>query len=120
MLVGMVFSKTISLFYTHNRPFVDNLGINLVEHAPDSSFPSDHTTFILSIAISLFFFKKTKKLGLIMIIVGFVSGIARVFEGVHYPFDIFGALIISFMAALLIFKIKSNVQMINNFIINKV
>ncbi|RLA77643.1 MAG: undecaprenyl-diphosphatase [Epsilonproteobacteria bacterium] len=117
MLMGLTLSKIISLFYIHNRPFVDNIGVALVEHAPDSSFPSDHTTFMLSIAISLIFFTKTKKIGLFLLFIGFISGLTRVFEGIHYPFDIFGALVISFIGAFLIYKVKSKLQKVNNLII---
>jgi len=116
MLMALSFSKIISIFYIHNRPFVDNLGVTLSSHAPDSSFPSDHTTFMASIAISLFFYKKSKKLSIILIFLALISGLARVYEGVHYPFDILGAFIIAFVSSYIIFKINNKLQIINNFI----
>jgi len=118
MSVSLVISKIISLFYIHNRPFVDNLAIVLKEHAPDSSFPSDHTTFMLSIVWSLILFKNTRKIGYSLMLLGMTSGLARVFIGVHYPYDIFGALIVGLAGAAIIFTIKDKLQKINNFIIN--
>ncbi len=116
VLVGMSISKIISLFYEHNRPFVDNIGVTLTTHAPDSSFPSDHTTFMLSIAIGLIFFQRTKVLGYILLVMGLIGGFARVFEGVHYPFDIVGALITAFIGGVIVYKLKNKLQPINNFI----
>ncbi len=116
MLVGMFLSKFIAMFYFHNRPFMDDLGVILENHAPDSSFPSDHTTFMFCIAWSLIYFQKTKQLGSILIILGFIGGFARVFEGVHYPFDIFGAIIISFISASIVYLFKDKLQPINTFI----
>ena len=116
VLAGLSISKIISLFYEHNRPFVDNLGVTISEHAPDSSFPSDHTTFMLSIAFSLIFFKKTKKLGFSLLILGLIGGFARVFEGVHYPFDIIGALLTAMIGVFIILKLQNKLQPINDFI----
>ncbi len=116
VVAGLGISKFISLFYEHNRPFVDNLGVTLSQHAPDSSFPSDHTIFMISIAISLIFFQKTKKLGFGLLLIGTISGIARIFEGVHYPFDIIGALITGFVGAVIVYILKDKLQPINNFI----
>jgi undecaprenyl-diphosphatase len=117
VVISLIISKIISLFYEHNRPFVDNLGVTLSEHAPDNSFPSDHTTFMLSIAFSLFFYSKTKKLGLILLSIGLVGGFARVFEGVHYPFDIVGALVTGYFGATIIYLYRDKFKMLNNIII---
>lgn len=54
-LLSMCLSYITSLFYTHHRPFVEGLGTQLVNHAPDTSFPSDHTTFIFAVFTAILF-----------------------------------------------------------------
>ncbi len=104
VLLGMFISYVISLFYHHPRPFVDNLGIQLIEHAPDSSFPSDHTTFIFSISVMLLFNRATRLIGSVLCVFSFISGMSRVFGGVHFPFDILGAILVAIFSSVLVFK----------------
>jgi undecaprenyl-diphosphatase len=106
VIIAILFNHIVELFYFHPRPFVDGIGIVLKEHAPDSSFPSDHTTFMLALSWALIMFKNTKKIGINMLILGMISGLCRVFEGVHYPFDIVGALGMGWITAILTLKLK--------------
>ena len=117
-LLGLAMNHFITLFYFHNRPFMDGLGNNLVSHIAETSFPSDHTTFILSIAISFLLFKKTRTLGFILLLVSFLGGIARIFIGVHYPFDIIGSAAVACVSACTIFTFKNRFENLNLKIIN--
>jgi undecaprenyl-diphosphatase len=117
MLLALSFSKIVSIFYIHNRPFVDNIGVVLSQHKADSSFPSDHTTFVASIAISLLFFKPTRKYGYGLLILALFSGIARIYEGVHYTFDILFAFVIAFVSAYIIYILHNKLIFINRWII---
>ena len=55
VVLAIIISKTIGVFYYHNRPFVDNLGVQLIQHKADSSFPSDHTSFCLLLLLAICF-----------------------------------------------------------------
>ena len=94
------------------------IGTLLISHAPETSFPSDHTTFLFSIALMLVCFAETRKSGLMLLVLSLIGGVARVFCGVHFPLDIVGSIIVSILASSFIFLIKVKVQRINNFIIN--
>lgn len=107
VLLAMAFSYLIGKFFFHPRPFMDNLGMQLVSHAPDTSFPSDHTTFVFAIAFSFLFYLANKSLGWWLVAISLVSGIARVFVAVHYPGDILGALGVGALAAGIIFSLNS-------------
>jgi undecaprenyl-diphosphatase len=72
---------------------MENLGTTLLAHKPENSFPSDHTTFTLSIALMLITFKSTRILGIILSFLALWCGIARVYSGVHWPFDIVGSIV---------------------------
>ncbi|MCJ8294620.1 MAG: undecaprenyl-diphosphatase [Colwellia sp.] len=106
VLLGMLTSYVVSLFYYHSRPFVDNLGTQLVEHTPDSSFPSDHTTFIFSISVMLLFSKSTRIIGTILCFLSLISGLSRVFVGVHFPLDILGAILVATFSSVVVFKLR--------------
>jgi undecaprenyl-diphosphatase len=115
VVLAIIISKTIGVFYYHNRPFVDNLGVQLIQHKADSSFPSDHTTFLFAIAFSYLFFK-LKNLVVISLILAFLGGIARVYVGVHYPFDIMGGIFVGFVASFIVFLLKNRLEFVNEII----
>jgi undecaprenyl-diphosphatase len=88
----------------------------LSQHLPDSSFPSDHTVFVFSIAIALIFRSKTIKIASILFIFAVLQGLARIVEGVHYPFDILGAIGVASISVLTIFVFKDQFKSIDKYI----
>ncbi len=117
-ILGLIFNFIISLLYYHPRPFVIHLGHCLINHSADSSFPSDHATFMLSIALELFLFSKTRKIALLLLVLGMVGGFSRVFCGIHFPFDIIGSMIIAVISAVIIFMLKDQLTFLNRIIIS--
>lgn len=109
VLLALFISYLIGAVYFHERPFVANLGTLLVEHAADASFPSDHTTFIFAIAFMYLFNKATRNLGGLLCLLSLLAGLARVFVGVHYPFDIAGAALVGAVAAGLVLYLAGKV-----------
>jgi len=107
----------IGLFYFHNRPFMDNIGLCLLSHKPENSFPSDHTTFVISIALMLITFKSTRALGIVASIFALLCGLARVYCGVHYPFDIFGSFIVAIISVTIVYISRTKLTILNNYII---
>lgn len=114
VLLGMLISYVISFFYYSSRPFVDKLGTQLVEHAPDSSFPSDHTTFIFSISVMFLLNKSTRVIGAIVCPLSFTSGLSRVFVGVHFPLDILGAILVAIVSSVIVLKYQSKTNRLFN------
>lgn len=115
VIVALILNQIISLLYFHNRPFMDGIGTLLIKHSPDSSFPSDHTAFLFAIAFSLFFSKI--KYSSLLLIIAFIGGLARVFVGVHYPFDIIGGVFTGFLGAGVIYIFRERLKRINEIII---
>jgi len=116
--LGVGINLIIGFFYFHNRPFMDNLGVALLSHKPENSFPSDHTTFTVSIALMLLSFKSTRAIGVIATFLALWCGVARVYSGVHYPFDILGSIVVSIMAVVIITMLKIRLAVVNEFIIS--
>jgi len=114
VVLSLIISGIISIFYFHNRPFMDNLGTLLIHHKPDTSFPSDHTTFLFAIAWSFMLFR-VRFWGLFLIL-AFLGGIARVYVGVHYPYDILGGIGVGFVGAFIVFKFRFKFQKLNEIV----
>lgn len=91
--LSYVFAKLVSHFYFDPRPFVEGNFTPLLPHAPDNGFPSDHTLLGAAIAFAILHFNK--KLGLLLLFLAALVGVARVFSGVHHTVDIAGSLIIA-------------------------
>lgn len=115
-ILGVLINFVIGYFYFHARPFMLNMGTLLFPYSADSSFPSDHATLMLSIALTMIYFKETRKLGVILGILGLIGGFARVFAGVHFPFDILGSIGIAIISSLIIYYFKDSLNLLNSII----
>jgi len=105
VLISLAVAWGISFIYFHPRPFMIDLGKKLIQHAPDSSFPSDHTTVMLAAVWSLIFLKEFKN-GVIFLVLSLLVALARIFCGVHFPFDIIGSIFVSFIGVSIIFATR--------------
>ncbi|WP_019936751.1 phosphatase PAP2 family protein [Bordetella sp. FB-8] len=90
-------NQLIGMAWYHPRPFVIGLGHAFLAHAPDSSFPSDHVTLLSSLAFT-FLLGGERRLGLLALIADLAVAWARVFVGVHFPFDMIGAALVACLA----------------------
>lgn len=109
---GLFINFIIGLFYYHPRPFVAGLGHMLIHHASDSSFPSDHATLAFSVAFGFLIFNK-KLLGIIYLVFAIAVGFARVYTGVHFPFDIFGSFTVSLLSIIIIYISRKPLAYVN-------
>lgn len=116
-VIGIVFNQFVGMFYFHNRPFMDHLGHTLLTHTAENSFPSDHVTFTLSIALTLMVFSSTRKIAIAAVFLALGCGLARVYCGVHYPLDVAGAMMVSLAAVGFIGTFKSQLRELNHLMI---
>ncbi|GAA1713350.1 hypothetical protein GCM10009765_73040 [Fodinicola feengrottensis] len=85
------------------RPFVAMPHVlQLLPHAADSSFPSDHAMVAGALAAGILLIHR--RLGLVAVVFACLLAFARVYVGVHYPSDVISGLLIGFAvtAALMI------------------
>lgn len=94
-------NQLIGMVWMHPRPFMIGLGHTFIEHAPDSSFPSDHATLFASVALT-FLLARMWRCGLLVAFAGIVIAWARVRIGVHFPLDMAGAVAVACVAYALI------------------
>ena len=116
-IAGVLINRFITLFYFHPRPFMLEIGTQLVYHIPESSFPSDHTTFMLSIAAMLLYFRSSVVIGCLLFFFGLISGSSRVFCGVHFPADIIGSVLVSLIATSTVWGFRKRLRVLNDFIV---
>jgi undecaprenyl-diphosphatase len=81
------------LFINEARPFVNDPDtVQLIAHAKDNSFPSDHTT--VAAAAAMVGALAWPKWGWALLLGALLIGFARVFAGIHFPGDILGGMVI--------------------------
>lgn len=104
--LALFVNQLIPIWWFHPRPFMLPIGKTFVEHAADSSFPSDHLTFILGVAFALGYWTRLRGTTFIIMGIGMLVAWARIFIGVHFPFDMIGSALIA--AILLVALIPAN------------
>jgi undecaprenyl-diphosphatase len=89
----------IHRFYTHQRPFASrNDVVLLIKHTADSSFPSDHATAAFAMATGVALYRG--RYGLVLLSLAALISFARVYVGLHYPFDVLAGAAIGITVAL--------------------
>jgi undecaprenyl-diphosphatase len=116
-LLGLGINSFIDLFYFHPRPFIISTGTFLISYAADNSFPSDHATVMFSISLMLLSFKDLRRRGVILFILSFISGLARVYTGLHFPIDVAGSLLVALISVCILIMLKNYLVPINRLLI---
>lgn len=116
-LLGLGINFVITLFYFHPRPFMIPIGKLLIDHASETSFPSDHTTILFSISLMLLTSRELRVTGMVSLILSFIGGFARIYVGVHFPMDIAGSLLVALFSVGLLSISKKYLIPLNSVII---
>jgi undecaprenyl-diphosphatase len=116
-LLGLGINSVIDIFYFHPRPFMIPIGTLLIPYVPDNSFPSDHATIMFSISLMFLSFKDLRLSGVILFLLSFISGLARVYTGLHFPMDIAGSLFVALISVCILLVLKNYLIPINNLLI---
>jgi len=76
-------------------------------HVPDPSFPSDHATVFFALGVTLLR-SPWRPLGVLVLLFGVAVGWARVYLGVHFPFDIVGSLAVAVLSSSLAWRMLAS------------
>lgn len=105
-VVGLMINQAIGLVWSHPRPFMIGVGHSYIAHVADSSFPSDHLTLIWAVAFSLLTQERTRLVGITLAALGLPVAWARIYLGIHFPLDMFGAAVVAVLSAWMCFRGK--------------
>ena len=96
-LLGLALAAVLSTLVFEPRPFAVGGVRNILGHAPDSGFPSDHATLLFALSFGFWLRPPPAwpRLWLAALVLALAVGWARVFLGIHYPVDILGAAVVA-------------------------
>lgn len=106
LAAGLAMNFMIALTTYFPRPAELGIGHTYLAHGPETSFPSDHATFLFALAFGLLLTRRVWVLGSVIFLIALATAWARVFLGVHFPEDMLGSLVISFGAACAVSRIR--------------
>lgn len=97
--IALVLSTLIGMVVVRPRPFVIGLGHALVQHRPNSSFPSNHGLAFAVWAAVLFMLRR-RAMAWLAVALGVLVAWSRIYVGIHYPLDMIGAAMIAIPVAM--------------------
>ena len=100
-LLALGIAQLLALHYIP-RPFASGVGRTLIQHVPDSSFPSDHATLMAAVAASLLLIRETRAPGIALALLWLPLAWARVYVGVHFPSDVIGGAVVGCGSSVLV------------------
>ncbi|AZS15673.1 undecaprenyl-diphosphatase [Paenibacillus lutimineralis] len=92
--------NVISHFFYRDRPFIQYAFQPLIEHAANASFPSDHSIGSFVIATAIFLYRR--KDGTAWLLLAGLISFSRIWNGVHFPFDVITGALLGVLSAILV------------------
>ena len=102
--LALLANVSIGLLSMHPRPFMIPLGHTWMSHKAETSFPSDHAAIFFAVGLGLCF-GGLRRMGWTIAALGVAVGWSRVYLGVHFPFDIAGALLVAIASSWAVFAV---------------
>lgn len=104
VLLALCANLIIGVVSMHPRPFMIPLGHSWIYHKAQTSFPSDHATIFFAFGLGLAC-GGLRRLGGVIALLGVAVGWSRIYLGVHFPFDIIGALLVAMASTWLLLTV---------------
>lgn len=108
--LALALNYLIGVALPHPRPFMIGLGHTFLLHRPESSFPSDHASLMWTVAFGMLVWSRARWAGGIAIVLAALTSWARVFLGVHFPFDILGSMLVAVLAVVAVVPLRPMVE----------
>lgn len=125
LIMGLsgIFALLVNLALSHlwfrPRPFMSlahGTFTQLIPHAADASFPSDHASGSFGFAAASYK-KSVRWVQISFTVLAVWVGIARIYSGVHWPTDVLAGVIIGILSSRLMWKVSSKLQPLTNLVL---
>lgn len=103
LILSLLIIITAHFALSNPRPFKVLGFVPLINESPMTSFPSGHTTFFVSLALSVWVVNR--KYGYWFLFGAILIGIGRIMAGVHWPIDILGGILCGLISSYLAYKL---------------
>lgn len=91
LTIAIAISFAIGALFPTPRPFLIPLGHQLIEHRESPSFPSNHGLVMFTYAAAMLALRHWRH-AIGIAIAGLIVAWSRIYLGIHFPFDMVGAL----------------------------
>ena len=119
LVFGYCLTEILKDIVVRPRPYAMLEGVRVLAYIDGSSWPSGHTvaSFIGAIIIGKSYSVNIKgkncKLIYPLLVFAFLVGFSRIYNGVHYPFDVISGALIGIFCALLILRVEKDIIKFN-------
>jgi undecaprenyl-diphosphatase len=97
VLLALGLAMALGHVYHEARPFVSDGDTRLlISHGADNSFPSDHATLVFAVGGAIVWWRRG--MGLVCLGLALLTGISRIYVGVHWPLDVLGSALAGVLA----------------------
>ena len=101
--LGLAINRIIAAIYHRDRPFITHPSAHVFgPHKTDASFPSDHTTAAIGIAVAVLLIDTG--VGVAFLVLAVLIAVGRVIVGEHYPADVLGSTLIGIAVAFVVVR----------------
>ncbi|MFH0915632.1 MAG: phosphatase PAP2 family protein [bacterium] len=107
VLLALGLNQVIIHLWARPRPFVGHPALLLVSASHDSSFPSDHSTFVFAAAIGLLM--ANRRIGMAALVLAALVAFSRVYVGAHYATDVAAGAAIGCAAVLIVHSQRGHI-----------
>jgi len=90
--LGLLINQLLGMLFFYPRPYMMGLVQPLIVHGPENSFPSDHTTLMLTVALYLLCCPGWRRQGSALLVLAVATAWGRIYAGIHFPLDMFASL----------------------------
>ncbi|WP_414476274.1 phosphatase PAP2 family protein [Microvirga sp. M2] len=103
-------NQVAARLWYHPRPFAVPIGHSLIQHVADSSFPSDHMTFLVAVGLGLLAWTHERWAGILVLLLAVPMAWSRLYLGIHFPFDMLGAVPVAGAGLLIVMPFRASVE----------
>jgi undecaprenyl-diphosphatase len=101
--LALVVNQVIHAIWDRPRPYEDHTISHPWSSSTDASFPSDHASASIAIAVAVFMFDRL--VGGLFLVAAALITIGRIFVGAHYPSDVLASVVVGVASAIVVVKL---------------